>query len=737
MKKLFLFTIGTVALVSAKAQAPGDTTQKQINLNTIEVADDSVSKSAKAILTQPASIVRLQATELKRGNGLYLDDAINANIPGVFMQRRTISAGQQFNIRGYGNGARGTNGISSNFDSQGCKVYLNGIPVTDAEGITLMDDIDFSNISDVEVQKGPSGTLYGLAIAGAVKLQATRPENGKVSIGQDFMFGSYGLLRYATHLQVGGERASVMVNYGHQECDGFVVHTASHKDFVSLIGQFKPNEKQNMTMYAGYANSYDERQGELTLGQWDTLNYSGNPNYINNNAHSHVVSFRAGFGHTYTLGKRLSNTTSIFGTGLASDVSSAGGWTDKRPTNFGVRSTFDMNFKLNEKMALTGTLGIESQAQFSQSIGYSMVVDSFNLTGYRLVGAITSDAVTVCKTTSMFTEWTLQLPHDLSVTAGAGMASMDIDFRNRLYNANNNNPSKYPNPALQHYGMNYSGLLSPHVAINKVFSKKLSAYASYSVGYKAPTSSMIYISTTNEMNTGLKPEVGTQMEFGTKGVLFGDKLIYQLGLFNIKYDDKMTAIAVPNPTKTATLYTYLVNAGGINANGLELLIKSNAYKSEGFIKSISPFANMTYSDFKYVDFNYQKVGKSVTNADSALIYDYSGLAVAGVSPLVWNAGVDIDTKPGIYANVNYMYRDKMPFTSDGVNVAPAYGLLNAKVGFHRTFAKHFDVDAYFGLVNITGSQYAFLIFVNQLPDAYIPAPNEMNNYGGINVKYTF
>ncbi len=85
----------------------------------------------------------MNEVELKRGTGLFLDDAINANVPGVFMERRTVSAGQQFNIRGYGNGVRGTNGVNSNFDGQGSKIYLNNIPITDAEGITLMDDIDF------------------------------------------------------------------------------------------------------------------------------------------------------------------------------------------------------------------------------------------------------------------------------------------------------------------------------------------------------------------------------------------------------------------------------------------------------------------------------------------------------------------------------------------------------------------------------------------------------------------
>jgi iron complex outermembrane receptor protein len=172
----------------------------KVSLDAVEIT--ATSNTNKSLLSQPVSITKLTATELKRGNGLFLDDAINGNVPGVQMQRRTVAAGQQFNIRGYGNGARGTNGVNSNFDGQGYKVYLNGIPITDAEGITLMDDIDFGSIGNVEVTKGPAGSLYGLAIAGVVNLKTVKPEKGKTSFGQEVMMGSYGLKRYNTHFQM-------------------------------------------------------------------------------------------------------------------------------------------------------------------------------------------------------------------------------------------------------------------------------------------------------------------------------------------------------------------------------------------------------------------------------------------------------------------------------------------------------------------------------------------------------
>ncbi len=182
-----------------------------------------------------------------------------------------------------------------------------------------------------------------------------------------------------------------------------------------------------------------------------------------------------------------------------------------------------------------------------------------------------------------------------------------------------------------------------------------------------------------------------------------------------------------------TAYTYIANGGKQNNKGVEALLKYTAYEStSGFFSNISPYANATYSDFKYEDFRYQTLngdGESITA-------DYSGNDVAGVAPWVANAGIDFDTNPGFYGTVNFEFRDSVPFTSDEVNYADAYQLLNAKLGFRKSFG-HLDLDLYAGVNNITGKQYYYMLFLNQLNDAYLPAPNKANYYGGVNLKYNF
>jgi iron complex outermembrane receptor protein len=172
-------------------------------------------------------------------------------------------------------------------------------------------------------------------------------------------------------------------------------------------------------------------------------------------------------------------------------------------------------------------------------------------------------------------------------------------------------------------------------------------------------------------------------------------------------------------------------------------VKYNAWQSNtGFFTSISPFVNFTYSDFNYKDFRFQKivnvpVGTPPINTPTTVTEEYSNQQVAGVAKNMFNAGFDLMTLPGIYANAYYSYKDPVFITSTNTLKTKSYSLLNAKLGYRESFGKHFDLDAYFGVNNITEEKYYLMVFINQIPDAYLPAAKHAVYYGGLNVKYNF
>ena len=368
-----------------------------------------------------------------------------------------------------------------------------------------------------------------------------------------------------------------------------MVHTNSKKDFVNLIMDFSPNDRQYISTYFGYSNSYDQRGGELSIEQYENKDYSGNARYIKNNAHSEIVSFRAGLSHTYLFSDWLKNTTTVFGTGVTNNSSSAGGWTDKNPVNYGLRSVFDINFNLSDAVSLSSQTGAELQKQRAQIIGYRMTENPDDPEGYNIIGNFKSNQYAESGTSSVFTELTLHLPSDFSITAGIGLSAMNIDLENRLYDPESTNT--------RNVNADYNSMYSPHLAVNKVFNNNVSVYASYSTGYKAPVSGNIVLSTSGQLNTGLVPEKGDQFEIGSKGNLFSNKLYYQIALFDAVFKDKFTSVAVPLDENT-TAYTYIANGGKQDNKGVEALLKYHAYTSvSGFLSSIDPYANCRVFSF--------------------------------------------------------------------------------------------------------------------------------------------
>ena len=83
----------------------------------------------------------------------------------------------------------------------------------------------------------------------------------------------------------------------------------------------------------------------------------------------------------------------------------------------------------------------EAQKQNAQIVAYPMVVNNADPGGFNIVGAIRSNQSTINGTYSLFTQWTLTLPQDFSLTLGAGTSSMNITLIDKFYVAANNTPS--------------------------------------------------------------------------------------------------------------------------------------------------------------------------------------------------------------------------------------------------------------------------------------------------------
>jgi len=695
--------------ISASAQTPKKDTVHTQTLNTVQVTGWSNGQKGNQ-LDIARSIGMLTPVDFHRNSGLSLESSLNL-VPGVLMQSRSTFGGQRISIRGYGN--------NTNFNGQGVQVLLNNIPITDAAGTTILDDVDFATLGKVEVIKGPASSLYGSGIAGVVNLYTLKPQPNQTRLVEENTFGSYGLWRNNTRVETAGERSALVFNYGRQQSDGFRSHSASHKDYAQLSSDFFVSDRSTVSTYFAYANSHEELAGELDSAQFYGRQKWSDPAYLVNNSKVDIESFRGGVTSDYRIDGHFSNLSTVFVNGYTLYSPFAHGLTDNQGFTFGGRTGFVYTSGAGPVEKVHGIFG----AQFQKTLAFNK---SYGLNN-NVIGGIRADLQNASMSYNVFTEWKFALPSQLVLTAGGSLNFTEFGITDMIPTGgghfNGSGDRSFP------------AVFTPRVALLKKFNDAFSVYADVSRGYTPPTTSNTVIATIGKVNNGLRPEYGMQYEIGTKGDLFGRRLSYQLALFDLDVHNKF----IPQTVLAAgglPQYTFYVNAGRQQDLGAELTLSYLVVDDRSSaITQLRPWLSYAYSDFKYKDF------KSNHNNDSTTV-DYSNKRVAGVAPNVLNLGVDLQTKAGFYVYLSYRYNGAVPYTFDNGHSAKAYSLLNGKIGYRSVPGGHFSVDCYVGSDNLTGSTYyTFLFYSGNLAGTtdphFLPMPYNANIYGGAKLAYIF
>jgi len=721
MKKV-LYSLALVAAPALiYAQTKDTTTLKEVDIN--------ASRQIQPVTT-------LTTQDLNRASGLNLQDAIN-DVPGVEMQSRTPWGGQHIVIRGYYPSMDNGRSDGENFSGLGYTLYINNIPVTDATGTTVMDDIDYSSLGRVDIIKGPT-PLYGSYVAGAVNLYTPIVPPNQTSIQETAIGGSYGLFRTNTSFMASDSTADIWANYGHQSYNGFRPNDGSQKDFASFAGNWHVSKKQTISAYFSYNHSNEELAGEIDSAAFYGRKAVSDSNYMLNSSHVDIQSFRGGITDKYQFNNHFSDETTVFMTGSKLNQAFAHGYTDEENLSFGARTV--VNYDNNgEKLGINAAfLGFAFQRTDQNEQGnfiLPFVSPPFNPTTPHISF---SDVQNYAMNYDIFTQWTFRLPKpQLSLTVGGSLNFSEFGTQNLVDSLTKlflNDPV---------YIKSFTPNFTPDIALKKVFNRNLLAYASVSMGYGAPALSQM-TNSNGQVNTDLKPETAIQYEVGVKGSAAQNHAFnYQVALYDLDVTNRLT----PETVDAVTSY---VNVGEQRNLGAEVSLSYNIIKdSHKAISLLRPWITYTYTDAKYVTFN--SYGKSVSGADT-IVASFNGNKVAAVSPNVFNIGVDLATKYGFYLFTTFQYMDKAPVTFDNSTYMKSYNMLRLRIGYKKEIGRRFSGDIFVGADNLLSSTYYSMIFVGQNiqelaqgndpnvknggGDGYIlPGPYNATFYGGLTLKY--
>ena len=675
-------------------------------IDTLEAEMESIVVTGfegnRSLMETPGSISYINPAKITGFDESSLLFGLNT-VAGVKMEERAPGS-YRISIRG--------SSLRSPFGVRNVKVYWNRFPLTEPSGSTFLNLLDVTNMSDVEVIKGPSGSVYGAGNGGTLLIKSTPTFfSDKVSAG--FNTGSFGRLDYNLGYHKAFDEGQVSFKYAESSVDGYREQSFLNRRVAEISG------------------NYFTPKGEFWWGlMYSDLNY-GIPGGLNLNQFNEDPS-QARPGNPFVLGSIDANSSIdqqalFFGIGSTREYENGSSF---EASFFGNFSNFENPFNLDYKIDDRGSLGgrakydanlrlRDSDAKFS--IGYEFQgseYDSRNYgNDYGTPDTLNFSDLLSVQTHLVFSSFQVDLSDNWFLTSSLSFnyTRYDID-RKETY---------VPGDTIGQTTKKFNPQLSPRIGLLKQFSSEFAAHASISFGFSPPTIEEVR---TNEgsINLNLEPERGINYEIGVRGNSLSSKLKYDASLFFFRLNE---SIVQQQSNRGTTLFR---NAGSTNQFGVELNTSYDIFRDyvgSSFLRLARLNVAYTYNHFRFNDYN-------TTSGD------FSGNELTGVPPHILVSSFNLQTKPGLYFNLSHTFNDRAPLTDDNSVYSDSYNLVQSKLGWKTILFGKLSADAYFGMDNLLNEKYSLGYDINAFfgsdPSVgryYQPAP-ERNWFLGLKINYS-
>ena len=634
-----------------------------------------------------------------------LTQAVNT-LPGVRLEERA-TASYRLSVRG--------STLRSPFGVRNVKVYYEGIPLTEASGSTPLNLLDPSQLGRLEVLKGPAASMYGAGTGGAVLLQNRRPPAGQARTQVGFLAGSFGLRRYTATVESNTATGYIRAHYARQTLDGYRQNSALRRDVLALDGELRTTEKATLSLHALYSDIDYQLPGSLTQAQFRADPRQARPatptaaGTVAQRASYVSRTLLLGATYDYRFTEHLSSRTTLYGSGSAIKTPFLIDFERNTQLGTGGRTTLSYRTALAGRMLrLQG--GGELQTSFESSRNYQ------NRAGTP--GPLRYDDEIRTLTGFAFAQADYELPTRFLLTAGASY--------NRLrYCVNRLTEAVTPPFTGYEVARDFRPQVSPRVALLRELTPQISAYASVSRGFSPPTEEEIRPSD-GSLNTNLQAERGTSYEVGTRGTLFGNRLLFDVAA----YDFQLRQIIVARSDAQGT--QLFANSGNTRQRGLEVALSGWLWRKEvasPVLQNAGSEATTGLRAFVSYTYNHYRFGTYESGGSV-----YSGNRLTGTAPHTLTTGLDVSEQLGFYLSPTVNHQARI-FVNDANTVAaPGYWTFGARGGWRRAFGR-WELDAFGGIDNATNRRYSLGNDLNAFGGRYFqPAPGR-NYYSGAQVGW--
>ncbi|TKK66412.1 TonB-dependent receptor [Ilyomonas limi] len=635
----------------------------------------------------PAAIAVVTPQQLQLLNNVSLVPVLNT-VPGVRMEERSPGS-YRLSVRG--------SLLRSPFGVRNVKVYWNDIPLTDAGGNTYLQLVDISQIQSLEIIKGPASSLYGANTGGAVILHSGNYFTPKTNTYKASVSGaSYGLLNEQAAWMHNGKNFKTSIQQTHLQSDGYREHSAMRRDMIKWDGSWQISDKEKLSFISFYSDLYYQTPGGLTASQLgtDTTAY---PKAILQKAAVYNKTIFAGASLASTINRHFDNTTTL----------------TANHTSF--KNPFTTNYELRDEWNSGGrtvfTYHTETKnIRFKWLAGAELLYNHSHIDDYDnnegVKAAVQFKDELYATQQSFFTQINLQWTERFTAQAGISSNQQIIKYK-RLTDSLQNTFVKSKT----------SNLAAPRISLLYKVVGDVNVYAVAAKGFSPPSLQELHPSN-GTFNDSLQPEYGWNFELGIKGNLLQNRLQFDASAYSFRLRNAIVRRSTDvNPE-------YYVNAGSTRQQGIEVWMRAWVIKNEThFINSLAVSNSYSFQPYTFTSY-------MVADAD------YSGNRITGVPRNINVSTVEIESKPGFYANVILNNTSSIPLTDANDAFADAYHLLQCKIGYHHRVSNHyFQYNIFIGGDNLLNEAYSLGNDINAFGKRYYnPAPKR-NFFAGVQVLF--
>ena len=616
--------IATAAAAPAGKDKTGRDTSAADSSATTEAAGQLTEVTVTAeryqstVQTTPVAVTALSMDMLEDRKVTSVED-VAAQIPGIVI---TPSTGSSNNARIVLRGAGQEQG-GINFDPA-VGVYIDNVYQPRINGAFF----DFFDIARLEVLRGPQGTLYGRNTSGgAIKLETRRPtfnwtESGELSGGEwDTREGKAFISG-----PIAADKLAFSVSGVWRDRDGFLFDPY----YNHRIGRIDRRAERGKLLLVPTENL------DVTLSLFAMQDYSepgvGVPLQVSVGV---VDPYATGAGRDLTrseifgpMGQTLLNNgaalNATYSVTPALKINSITGYGDLRIHGTGSILWLSAAAQRTGNGALNIGAGGDGRTKdtfYSQEFNATYTTDLIKAVGglfyfnekgeaHTYLGGTPNDQYRYTKAYAAYAQGTLNVGHNVGLTAGIRFTKEDADFRQFYYTLVN-----FP----QSLSDTFNGT-TPKLGVDWQVTPDVLTYASWTKGFKSGGINPV----PPNANTGVPgvlgapvpygPEKVDSYEIGTKFETPGRRFRLNLALFDAEYHGLQLPVFFPG---TSTSYTS--NASGASIYGAEI------EPTWQILESLQMYGNLAYNHGKYTE-------PFICSGPNTQFRDCSGNKIKGLVP---------------------------------------------------------------------------------------------------------